>query len=158
MYSYIRTKKVYLLHWYGMVMRITQEGDYALRVVLDLYRYSNGGRVEAKVISAKENIPLRFLLKLLRKLSAAGIIRSYRGTGGGYAIDKPPSEVTVRQVIEAIEGPITVNRCLGDPAACNLNRTSTCGICHVLGDIQQKLVSNMDDATFETVLKAHREK
>ena len=138
-------------------MRITQEDDYALRVVLGLYRYGNGGRVEAKVISARENIPLRFLLKLLRKLSTAGIIRSYRGTGGGYAIETPPSEVTVRAVIEAIEGPIAVNRCLADPGACNLNRAATCGICHVMGDIQKKLLANMEDATFETVLKAHRE-
>lgn len=133
-------------------MRITQEGDYALRVVRYLYKYGNGGRVEAKVISEKENVPLRFLLKLLRKLTAAEIIRSYRGTGGGYAIARPPREVTIRAVIEAIEGPIYVNRCLLDPAACNLNRAGQCDIHRALGKIQENLLADLEDANFESIL------
>lgn len=133
-------------------MRITQEGDYALRVVRYLYKYGNGGRVEAKVISEKENIPLRFLLKLLRKLTAAGIIRSYRGTGGGYSIARSPRDVSIRAVIEAIEGPITVNRCLLDPAACNLNRAGHCDIHRALGKIQKSLLADLEDANFESIL------
>ena len=134
-------------------MRITQEGDYGLRVVLFLYKHSNGERVEAKVISERENIPLRFLLKLLRKLAAADIVKSYRGTGGGYAISKPASEINLRQVIEAIEGPIYVNKCLHDEEMCNLKRAATCEVHKALEKFQQNLVSDLDSITFEQLLE-----
>jgi Rrf2 family transcriptional regulator, iron-sulfur cluster assembly transcription factor len=134
-------------------MRITQEGDYALRVLLYLYKHGIGKRVEAKVISESENVPLRFLLKLLRKLAGAGIVNSYRGTGGGYAIEKPPSQVTMRQVIEAIEGPIYVNKCLLDEQSCSVNRAKTCEVHRALQKFQDKLLTEMDDLSFEQILK-----
>jgi Rrf2 family protein len=133
-------------------MRITKEGDYALRVVLYLYKHSNGERVEAKVIAERENIPLRFLLKLLRKLVACGIVKSYRGTGGGYAIEKPPSQVTLRSVIEAIEGPIFINKCLDDEDQCSLGRAKTCEIHRVLGKFQSDFLSELDEANFERIM------
>jgi Rrf2 family iron-sulfur cluster assembly transcriptional regulator len=133
-------------------MKVTQEGDYALRVILYLYEHGVGKRVEAKVISESENIPPRFLLKLLRKLAASGIIKSYRGTGGGYAIVKSPAEVTVKEVIEAIEGPIYFNKCLNDPAACNLGRAETCRIHKAFENVQLRLIQELDDSTFEKIL------
>jgi Rrf2 family iron-sulfur cluster assembly transcriptional regulator len=136
-----------------MLMRITQEDDYALRVVLYLYKHGGGERVEAKVISESENVPLRFLLKLLRKLVRAGIVKSFRGTGGGYQIAKPASEVTLRHVIEAIEGPIYMNKCLYDEGMCNLKRTQSCEIHAALESFQSKMLSQMDDITFEEILK-----
>ena len=134
-------------------MKITQEGDYALRVILYLYQYGHGDRVEAKVIAEHENIPLRFLLKLLRKLVGAGIVKSYRGTGGGYAAGKPAAQVTVRQVLEAIEGPLYVNRCLYEPSHCNLNRADTCCIHKALENVQEKLLEGLGDITFARLLE-----
>ncbi|MFT8888523.1 MAG: Rrf2 family transcriptional regulator [Ethanoligenens sp.] len=138
-------------------MRVTQESDYALRVIIFLYHRGIGERVEARVISEKENVPLRFLLKLLRKMAAADIIRSYRGSGGGYAIEKAPSAISVREVIEAVEGPICVNKCLGDSSQCNLGRASTCHIHRALQMIQDKLLANLEDLTFEEILRMQEE-
>ena len=135
-------------------MRITQEDDYALRVVLYLYKRGSGERVEAKVVSESENIPLRFLLKLLRKLVTAGIVKSYRGTGGGYEIARPASEVTLRQVIEAIEGPIYVNKCLCSDENCNLHRAKTCEMHAALGKFQTKMLSELESLSFEEMLKS----
>ena len=59
--------------------------------------------VEAKLIAEEENIPMRFLLKILRLLARAGFVESYRGINGGYALTRPPEEITLRDVIEAIE-------------------------------------------------------
>ena len=134
-------------------MRVTQESDYALRVIIFLYQKGIGERVEARVISEQENIPLRFLLKLLRKMAAAGIVHSYRGSGGGYAIEKPPEEITAREVIEVVEGPICVNKCLGDTTQCNMNRTSTCRIHRALQMVQDHLLANLDDLTFAQILE-----
>lgn len=133
-------------------MKLTQEGDYALRVVLYLYKYGQGKRVEAKVISQSENVPQRFLLKLLRKLAVVGIVKSYMGYGGGYAVEKPPEEISVREVIEAIEGPIRVNRCLEDESLCNAGRAKTCAVHKALEGVQQKLLSSLDQLTFAKLL------
>ena len=133
-------------------MRVTQESDYALRVIIYLYQHGRGERIEARVISEQENIPLRFLLKLLRKLAAAGIIRSYRGSGGGYAIEREPETISVREVVEAVEGPIYVNKCLSESGQCNMGRASDCNIHRALQIIQNQLLANMDDLNFAQIL------
>lgn len=134
-------------------MRLTQEGDYALRAVLYLYKCGQGKRVEAKTISAHENIPPRFLLKLLRKLTVAGIFKSYMGYGGGYAVERPPEEITVRSVIEAVEGPINVNKCLEDKKLCNVGRADTCVIHRALGEVQDSFLTELESIDFAKLLK-----
>lgn len=133
-------------------MRITQEVDYALRVVIYMCKLGFDQKIEAKAISKLENIPLRFLLKLLRKLTIAGIMKSYRGIGGGYSIKKLPEHISIKEVIEAIEGPIYVNRCLYDETFCNLNRSDTCDVHYALDKIQNKLISYMESISFRDII------
>jgi Rrf2 family iron-sulfur cluster assembly transcriptional regulator len=134
-------------------MRITQEGDYALRVILYFYNCGVGKRLEAKNISVHENIPPRFLLKLLRKLTVAGIIKSYMGYGGGYAVELPPEKLNVRMVIEAIDGPININKCLKDDELCNAGRAATCVIHRALREFQNNFLSELESLTFAKLLK-----
>lgn len=136
-------------------MRITQEVDYALRVVLYLSKLGYGEKVEARVISENENIPLRFLLKLLRKLTQAYVIKSYRGVNGGYALNKLPEDITLREVVEAIDGPIYVNRCQEDPTSCNLNRTDKCEVHRALGKVQSKIISELEGITFRDLVEGN---
>lgn len=135
-------------------MRITQEVDYGLRVILYLSALGVGEKVEAKVISQTENIPHRFLLKLLRKLTACGIIKSFRGVTGGYALNKEPKDITLYDIVVAIDGPIYVNRCLYDPANCNLSKSSTCTIHKALGKIQSNLIKDLRSVTFDKLLNS----
>lgn len=137
-------------------MRITQEGDYALRVVTYLYRCGIGKRVEAKVIAEHENVPQRFLLKLLRKLTMAGVTASYKGYGGGYAVEKQPEEITLRNVIEAIEGPIYVNRCFEDGGLCNAGRAKSCIMHKALSSVQHNLLAELESINFSKVLENER--
>lgn len=129
-------------------MKITQEADYALRVVLHLSKAGMDTVVDAKTISEKENVPLRFLLKLLRKLTSQGIVKSYRGINGGYSINKNPSKITFREVIEAIDGPICVNRCTVDPSFCTQNKTNKCEIHNALLDIREVLLKQLESVNF----------
>jgi len=129
-------------------MKITQEADYGLRVVLHLCKLGYGEKVESKVISEKEGIPLRFLLKLLRKLIQVDILRSYRGVNGGYAINKLPEEITLRDVIEAIDGPVCINRCVIEPNFCNLNRSGLCIIHTVMTKVQKNLNAELESINF----------
>lgn len=130
-------------------MKITQEADYGLRVVLYLSKLEYGAKIDAATISEHEGLPLRFLLKLLRKLIAPGIIRSYRGVNGGYSLNKLPEEITLRDVIEAIDGPICVNRCIYDPAYCNARKGNKCEIHRALGGVQKSLVLQLSNINFK---------
>ena len=112
-------------------MHITLEADYAVRIVNCLAQ--NQVRMDAKSLSAATGVTLRFSLKILRKLVAEGIVRSYKGTQGGYELAKSPKEISLGQVIESVEGPITISRCVGEGqfqctrvrerSECRFNRT-----------------------------------
>lgn len=134
-------------------MKITQEADYGLRVVLFLCSLGYGEKIEAKAIAEKENVPIRFLLKLLRKLAQANIVRSYRGVSGGYSINKLPEEITMRDVIECIDGPICVNRCIYDPSFCTANKTNHCTVHMALSNIQQNLVKELNNVNFKDLIE-----
>ena len=130
-------------------MKITQEADYGLRVVLYLSKLEYGEKISAGTIAEHEEIPFRFLLKLLRKLIASEIIKSYRGVNGGYALNKLPEKITLRDVVEAIDGPVYVNRCMIDPEFCSRKKTGQCEIHRALAGVQQKLIIELEKVNFK---------
>lgn len=132
-------------------MRLTQETDYAFRIIYYLSKLGYNHKVEAKVLAEDEKIPLRFLLKIYRKLMGAGIVRSYRGKNGGYALMKKPEEITLKDVFEAIEGTLYINRCLYDKELCNLKRADYCKVNKVLNKIQNKLIFEMESVNFKDI-------
>ncbi|BBB90173.1 MAG TPA: Rrf2 family transcriptional regulator [Methylomusa anaerophila] len=134
-------------------MRISQEADYAIRVVLYLSQLEYGEIVGAKTIADNEAISLRFLLKLLPKLIKSGIIQSFRGIKGGYALAKPPEQINLKAVIEAIDGPICMNRCLYDPEYCNKHYTAHCKAHQVLSKVNEVLVAELERINFLSILK-----
>lgn len=133
-------------------MKITQEADYGLRVVLHLCKLGYGEKVESKVISEKECVPQRFLLKLLRKLIHADILKSYRGVKGGYAINKLPEQISLKDVIESIDGSICVNRCVIDPNFCNLNRSGVCIVHRAMTKVQKNLNAELQSINFRQLV------
>ena len=89
-------------------MHITLESDYAVRIVYCLAQ--NGGRMEAAAIAEQTGVTLRFSLKILRKLVAGELVKSYKGAGGGYELAKDPKEISLYEVIEQVEGPYAISR------------------------------------------------
>ncbi|OOM69971.1 HTH-type transcriptional regulator CymR [Clostridium puniceum] len=130
-------------------MNINQESDYAFRIVLMLSKEGVDNKLDAKFLSEKGSIPLRFLLKLTRKLTQVGIVRSYRGVNGGYAITREPKDITLKDVVEAIQGPIIINRCTYDKKACSANKGSHCSIHKALCNIQNTMINELTKVTFE---------
>lgn len=89
-------------------MHITLEADYAIRIVCHLAR--TGVRCDANTISTATGVSLRFSLKILRNLVANGIAKSFKGTLGGYELNMAPAEITLRRVLEAVEGEYEIGR------------------------------------------------
>lgn len=99
-------------------MEITQQADYAVRAVLELAMLPAGERLFSKDIARRQGIPLAFLVKILARLSAAGIVRTQRGVNGGVRLARRPDQVSILDVVEAIDGPIQLNRCTRAPSEC----------------------------------------
>jgi Rrf2 family protein len=87
-------------------MRISAKADYAVRAVVELAAADGDKPVKAERIANAQEIPLNFLENILGELRHAGIVRSHRGAEGGFRLAKPANEVTVADVIRAVEGPL----------------------------------------------------
>jgi Rrf2 family transcriptional regulator, iron-sulfur cluster assembly transcription factor len=92
-------------------MQITRAGEYGVLGLMNLARRSPGQMVMIDEVSRKERIPKSFLSKIFQHLAKAGLVRSIRGAGGGFVLVKDPAQVSVLEIIEAIEGRIVFQRC-----------------------------------------------
>jgi Rrf2 family protein len=119
-------------------MNINQATDYGFRAVLFLAQHKEE-LVEAQTISSNEVVPMRYLLKIMPSLIKAGIVRSQRGIGGGYALARNPEDITLLDIVVAIEGPIQLNRCLTNEKFCSKQGPPDCKIHQALTEIQKKL-------------------
>ena len=101
------------------LMQIPRKIEYALRAMIHLA--DNPGEVaRGSVIARQEHIPKYYLEKVIRDLMKRGLVRARRGPGGGYQLARPAETVSFRDVIEAVEGPITLNVCVDGSSVCNL--------------------------------------
>ena len=113
-------------------MRITLESDYALRILSTLATHKE--IVDAKTIATETSVTLNFTLKILHKLVKCDLVKSYKGVNGGYRLLLPPEKITLKEVIEKIDGPIAIVRCLESAEACSLNQDKTACIYHHIFD------------------------
>ena len=124
-------------------MHITLEADYAVRIVVFLAREQK--RADANTIAEHTGVSLRFSLKILRNLVACGLAISFKGTQGGYELNKAPEEITLRELLEAVEGEYVFSRCLGG-ADCSNPDNSACKVQHVFGEVTEtvrKMLENV---------------
>lgn len=128
-------------------MVMTLEADYAVRIV-DVLAHA-GQRVDARTISSQTQVPLRFALKILRKLVAGEIIVSYKGARGGYALARGPEKITLRQVIESVEGPYMISRCQQGAYSCS--HTPSCRFQEIYDSISVLVRTKLDSYTFASL-------
>ncbi|MBR6045903.1 MAG: Rrf2 family transcriptional regulator [Ruminococcus sp.] len=131
-------------------MQLTLEADYAVRIVSVLCM--ENGRTDARTISEKAFVSLRFALKILRKLVSSGIVDSFKGTQGGYVLHSSPSEINLRQVIEAIEGTYYFSRCLSPDGICSRGMSGVCCYQHAFGEITDLVRDKLEGYTFAALL------
>lgn len=96
------------------LLQVSRKVDYALRAMIYLAMLPSGTREPFKTVAQRNDIPKDFLAKILKVLADQGLVSALRGPNGGVAIARPPTEISFLDVIEAVEGPITLNVCLDD--------------------------------------------
>ena len=120
------------------LMQVSRRVDYALRAAINLARQNPGRASSVGEISQQEAIPKKFLEKIIQDLIHAGIVVSRRGAHGGYTLARDPGDISFRDVMEAVEGPIALNVCVGDRTLCSVS--VTCGMQHVWAEGQRRLI------------------
>ena len=138
-----------------MSMEMTRAADYGLRAMLYLSRRMDAGSVLIGDIAAAMEIPAQFLHKVMPRLVKAGLLHSRRGARGGYRLAKEPQSVTVLDIIEAIDGPILVNRCLVGSADCS--RIGKCSIEQVCKQAQKAITGKLNEYSLADVVKIEEE-
>ncbi len=118
-------------------MHISRAGEYGVLGLLNLVRQSAGQPVMIDAVSREETIPKSFLAKIFQDLAKAGILRSQRGAGGGFSLARSADQITILEVIEAIDGKIALQRCLSDVPDCE--RREGCPLCSLFEQAQDRL-------------------
>src|SRR5437588_6984373 len=108
------------------MLRLSKKADYALLAVRHLAAHENGAAVSARELAETYDIPAELLAKVLQKLVRAHLLDSHQGIRGGYGLSRPPAKMSVADVIQAIDGPLTVTACSEDDRTCE--QYSKCGI------------------------------
>lgn len=127
-------------------MRVTQEADYAIRMCLILD--SLGEKTGAATLADLACITPKIALKVLRKLNTGGLVKSYKGVQGGYELARPGDELRVLEIIELIDGPVRISKCLECDHECSRNPCKMECKMHVAFDaINQSLLDNLGKIT-----------
>ena len=123
-------------------MKISRKADYALRAVLYIAKQPAEKRNSINAIAESESVPRDFLAKILKELTRSEILKSYQGVHGGYQMAKAPNQVSVLDVIEAMDGPLGLNLCVRGEDGCDCEKSQRCSM-YPFWDKMQKQVKSM---------------
>jgi Rrf2 family protein len=123
------------------LMQVTRATDYAVRIMVELATLSPGDKVQLNELIESTGVRGSFLSKVVQRLVHAGMVSSHRGTRGGFSLRVSGEEVTLLDVIEAIEGPTQMNLCLGSGPGCE--RKSWCGVHPIWKKAQSAFVQEL---------------
>jgi len=133
------------------MLRLSTKGRYGTRVMLDLAQRYNQGYVFLKDIAKRQEISQRYLEKIISLLKTAGLVKSSRGAYGGYILAKTPSSVTLKEIIQILEGNLSISECIDSPGCCN--RVESCMTRDIWKGIKEKISDSLESITLEDILK-----
>ncbi len=118
-------------------MQITRAGEYAVLGASYLARNGADHVVMIEEVGRSEDIPRSFLAKIFQTLTRAGIVRSQRGVRGGFKLARDPAQITILEILEAVEGKIALQRCLEEPTQCH--KVEACTLCDIFEEAQHRM-------------------
>jgi Rrf2 family protein len=131
-------------------MQITRQADYAIRAVLYLARLGPNQRAATSTVALEQKIPPSFLAKIISQLSIAGLLHTSRGARGGVSLAREAKEISLLDVVEAIDGPIMLNECVNDGGTCTFEKE--CPLHDIWCEAQVNLVKSLKAARFDAFI------
>lgn len=142
-------KEDFLVH--NSVMKLSTQADYAVRAVYELACRDAGQVVQTREIAVAQRLSEAYLAKVIQSLTRAGLLVTARGSHGGVALARPAAEITVRQVCEAVDGPLELHRCRHQPDPCG---DSPCVTHRFWERVERVLSSELDGTSFAALAQS----
>lgn len=137
-------------------MKLSKKAEYALRALLAMARAPAGTNFSIQDLARQEHIPLKFLEQILLALRNGGLLRSKRGVGGGYQLQKNASEITLKEIVQLMDGPfepITCSASVGRPAqSCECGIPGGCGLGQAFAHLRAQVDAWLSSTHLEDVL------
>ena len=135
------------------MLKINRQTDYAVRVLLALAKREEGARLSSTDIQQEMLIPKAFMTRIVAQLSHAGLLNTFPGRDGGLMLPHSPAKITLRDVVEAFEGPILLSACLQVKDENDCPFQSNCPVRPRWGRVQVAMMREMASITFEDLAK-----
>ena len=137
-------------------MRISTKGDYATRALHDLAQNYGSGPIPIEKIAGRQSLPVRYLEQLLLVLKRAGLLQSKRGVNGGYSLAKPPDQITLGQILRAVDGPVEPIYCLAEGSRDECTEAAACVLREVWGEVHRAVTDIVDRTTLRDLCERSR--
>lgn len=136
-------------------MRLSTRARYGTRLMLELALNFDKGTIFLKVIAKEEEISEKYLSHLVIPLKASGLISSSRGVHGGYRLAKPPTQITLKEIVQTLEGSISFVECVKNPSVCS--RVSKCATRSIWEKLDEKISDELSSVTLEDLMNSQKE-
>ena len=130
---------------------VRRNTDYAARLMVYLAKHYGNSPVSTRATAAEEDVPYQLACKLMQKLNSAKLVESCMGPKGGFTLAREPSKINLLEVVKAIQGPISINRCVLSKYSCS--RWRTCPVRSRLADLQKSMDKGLAAITFDQLLR-----
>ena len=137
-------------------MKLSTRGRYGIRVLLDLALHQGEGRVPLRDIARRQQISQQYLGHLVAPLVTGGVVLSSRGPGGGVSLARPGEQITLCEVFELLEGPISLVECINNPETCD--RSGVCATQDVWGELKRAMDGVLESTTLQDLVRLQRSK
>jgi Rrf2 family iron-sulfur cluster assembly transcriptional regulator len=135
---------------------VRRNTDYAARLMVHLAKHYGNGPISTRAAAAEEQVPYQLACKLMQKLNNAKLVTSCMGPKGGFVLGAEPSKISLLEVVEAIQGPISINRCVLDQNACS--RSTICAVREKLTDIQDVMTKGLAAITLDELKRGAKQR
>ena len=133
---------------------VRRNTDYAARLMVHLAKHYGNGPISTRAAAADEQVPYQLACKLMQKLNNAKLVTSCMGPKGGFVLGTEPSKINLLEVVEAIQGPISMNRCVLSKDACS--RATTCVVREKLTEIQKSMTRELAAISLDELTRRGR--
>ena len=135
------------------MLRINRQTDYAVRVILALAKRGEGARMSTGEIQREMLIPPVLMVRIVARLAKTDLLKTFPGRDGGLMLPRPPSKITLKDIVEALEGPILLSQCLQAKGEDDCPFRANCPVRTKWGRVQVAMLREMASITFEDLAK-----
>ncbi len=139
-------------------MKFSAKGEYGIRAILDIALNSNEMPVQVREIAKRQCIPERFLEHVMASLKRGGLVDSVRGAQGGYYLGKPAENITLAEIVESLEGPITLRDCLSEEDEYQCDLESGCVVQDIWRNVKSAIQDVLESITLEDLVNKKRDR